>query len=594
MATLQINSISIGCTFPEGTGVLVEYKLDSDPSYINVGVHTIDVSGNFTPAVQISGLDVSSCYDIRLTPDISGICAPLVVQSCTEPFFEWIADDTACETEGGFGVVKTITGLASPFRSWYDVDTDRLYVMDIDAPTSNIYWFDDISTATTEADATYSSVAVFDPVLNAYFDATFRRIYLVGNDTGGLVVYDVDANTSSIVAFGTDGPFQRTTLFVSGNLILCNDGNTNVVLINRTTLTVTSTVDTSTLTNPEHFNSGPYIVTMATSNGNLYVVANNSDSPAVGVYDTSLNHITEIALPGVAAWSFANYWLNIFYDETSDKIYVGDSGSNQRYVIDPDTNTVVDTRQNLNLSGKTNSTYTFSVDPLSNNLYLRFTAQNSSSDGSPVSRLYLIDRTTYDFLNMYEGFNAINLSGIAPLGWFVGANQGTLNFAGGPSYDTDGSLTVFSNTVGSDNTGNVIVLTLQEVTDPGGVPTGNTKANSIGDPDYIAPFMDTGECPIVSDLACPAEDVTTFSSGTLYYEFTIPNTVKLNPAVDNIAIYAYNTALLSRDGSPTVIADPTLTNFYDGQFAGLGGVSYTAEVVYRDNLNAELASCILA
>lgn len=594
MATLQINSITIGCTFPDETGVLVEYKLDTDPTYTNVGVFTIDTSGNFTPPVQISGLDISSCYDIRLTPDIPGICAPIVVQSCTQPQFEWIADDIACETEGGFGLVKTITGLSSPFRSWYDLDTDRLYVMDIDAPSSNIYWFDDIATATTEADASYSSVPVFDPVLNAYFDVQFRRIYLVGDSTNGLIVYDVDANTFSTVVFGTDGAFRRTVLFVSGNLILCNDGNDNVVLINRTTLTVTSTVPTGTLTNPEHFNSGPYIVTMATSNGNLYTVGNNNDASSVGVYDTSLNHITEIALPGASPWSFANYWMNIFYDETSDKIYVGDSGSNTRYVIDPDTNTVIDTRQNLNLSGKTNSTYTFSVDPLSNNLYLRFSAQDSASDGTPVYRLYLIDRTTFDYTNMYEGFSAINLSGIAPLGWFVGATAGNVNFAGGPGYDTDGTLSIFSNTVGSDNTGNVIVLTLQEVTDPGGVPTGQTKSNAISDPDYIPPFMDTGECPVVSDLACPTEDVTTFDSPILYYEFTIPNTVRFNPAVDNIAIYAYDTNLLSRDGAPTVIADPTLTNFYDGSFAGLGGVSYTAEVVYRDSINAELASCILA
>lgn len=592
MATLQINSIDIGCTFSGGTGVLVEYKLDSDISYTSAGVHTIDVSGNFTPAVQITGLAISSCYDIRLTPDIPGLCAPLVVQSCTQPQFEWIADDTACESEGGFGVVKSITGLSSPFKTWYDTDTDRLYVMDIDDPTSNIYWFDDISTATTVGDATFSSVPVFDPVLVAYFDTIYRKIYLVGDNTGGLVAYDVDADTYSTVTFGSDGPFRRVVLFVSGNLIMCNDGNDNIILIARDTLTVTSTIPTSGLTNPEHFNSGPYVVTMATSNGNIYVVANNSDSPSVGVYDTSLNHITEITLPGVSTWSFGRYWLNILYDVTSDKLFVGDSGSNSRYVIDPDTNTVIDTRVSNNLSGKTNSTYTFSVDPLSDTLYMLFTAQNSSSDGAPVYRLYTLNRTTYDFTNMYEGFSSTDLSGIAPLGWFVGTTAGGVNFAGSPGYDTDGSLTVFSNSVGGDNTGNVLVLTLQEVTDPGGVPTGNTKSNSIGDPDYIAPFMDTDTCPVTVGLDCPTDAVSTFAGSNLYYEFTIPNTVKTNPAVDNIAVYAYDTNLSARDGSPQIIADPTLTNYYDGIFAGLAGVSYTIEVVYRNASNTELASCI--
>lgn len=511
--------------------------------------------------------------------------------------FLWIADETACETEGGFGVVKTITGLSSPFRTWYDITTDRLYVADIDSPSGNIYWFANISTATTVANATFSSTILFDPILNAYFDEQYRRIYLVGDGTNGLVVYDIDGDSISTVVFGTDGAFRRTVLFVSGDLIMCNDGNDNVVLIDRSALTITSIIATGTITHPEHFNSGPYIVTMA-SNGNLYIVSNNGDAPSVGVYNTSLTHITEIILPSAAVWSFSNYWQSIFYDVTSDKLYVGDSGSNSRYVIDPNTNTVIFSRQNLNLSGKTNSTYTFSLDPLSNTLYLRFTAQNSSSDGSPVYRMYKIDRNTFHFINMYEGSNLINLSGVAPLGWFIGTNQAGLHFAGDPGYATDGTLIVLSNTIGASNTGTLLTLTLQEVTSPGGIPTGDTKPNIPSDPDYIQPEEMSGDCSVDVSLDCPVDAVTTNDgSNNTYYEFSISNSVRFNPAIDNIILYVYETNSNTRESSIfELYTDPTVSNFYGGNLEGrasAGGNAYSVEVVYRDSGNNELASCVI-
>ena len=593
MATLQINGITLGCTPDDVFDVLVEYKLVSDPTYATLSSFPMNPDGTFVSPVQITGLDASSCYDIRLTADLSFVCQ-FEVESCTEPFFEWIADDQECETEGGFGEVKQITLVSSPARSWLDPDTNRLYIADIDDPAGNIYWFTDVTTATTGADAVHSAAVSFDPIWNMYFDELYRRVYLVGDNTNGLIVYDIDLDTASTVLYGTNGSFQRTALFVAGNIIICNNGNDDVVLIARDTLTISATIPTNTITNPEHFDNGPYKFVMP-ANGNLYVVSQNADASSVGVYDTSLNHITEITLPGAFTWSFGNYWQDIYYDITSDRIYVSDTGSNSRYVINPNTNTVLDTRQNLNTENKSNMAMTFSVDTLTDNLYAKAPIRNSSSDPTSISRVYRIDRTTFDFTNMYEGATYGELTAIPSLGWFIGTDVGGLNAGGDPNYDTDGTITVLSNSVGSSNTGTLLTLTLQEVTDPGGVPTGETKPNVPDDPDYIAPVTDTITCPLAFDLACPTDAMSTFyGSGELYGEFAISNAVRFNPAVDNIAVYAYNTTGPGREGSPIIFPDPTLTNYYDVSFTGLAAIDYTIEIVYRSAVNAELATCVVA
>lgn len=44
------------------------------------------------------------------------------------------------------------------------------------------------------------------------------------------------------------------------------------------------------------------------------------------------------------------------------------------------------------------------------------------------------------------------------------------------------------------NTGTKVVLTLRKYVN--GVATSETKANTVGDPDYIAPYEDLTDCPI--------------------------------------------------------------------------------------------------
>lgn len=61
------------------------------------------------------------------------------------------------------------------------------------------------------------------------------------------------------------------------------------------------------------------------------------------------------------------------------------------------------------------------------------------------------------------------------------------------------------------NTGKKIYTNLIEVHSITGTPTGNSKLNSFGDPDYIAPITDLSMCPVGSPPAPTATTTTTMS-----------------------------------------------------------------------------------
>lgn len=62
------------------------------------------------------------------------------------------------------------------------------------------------------------------------------------------------------------------------------------------------------------------------------------------------------------------------------------------------------------------------------------------------------------------------------------------------------------------NTGTKVVLTLRKYVD--GVATGETKINSPGDPDYIAPYQDLVDCPISGDQTTAAPTAAPTASPT--------------------------------------------------------------------------------
>lgn len=85
------------------------------------------------------------------------------------------------------------------------------------------------------------------------------------------------------------------------------------------------------------------------------------------------------------------------------------------------------------------------------------------------------------------------------------------------------------------NTGKKIVLTLKQVDQATGAPSGMTKPNAQDDPDYIAPYKDTKDCPIVADTTCPVL-LTTGKTASIELELNVTNGVLSNSNIRKIKV----------------------------------------------------------
>lgn len=136
------------------------------------------------------------------------------------------------------------------------------------------------------------------------------------------------------------------------------------------------------------------------------------------------------------------------------------------------------------------------------------------------------------------------------------------------------------------NTGQKVVLTLQEVDQDTGIPTGNTKPNVIGDPDYIAPYIDTIDCPITASLICPANIIATgYTDGSAEFEFTLEANTTSYPGLANVKIRIM-------DSVPAEVADVvfpiphTPSNYFYGSVTAgtlAASTTYTLRIQYLDS-----------
>jgi len=549
----------------------------------------------------INGVEVNSsqssylntvCGPYNLTTD-----APVIVEDLI-----WIPLAVQCEKEGGFGVVKTISGLSSPYTAWYDVASNLVYIADQDDAAGNVYWFNP-DTATLPAHMTHST-QIIDPALyNTYIDGPNKKIYFVGANTGGMLVYNIITDTvTTPAAFGTNGAFNRTLLTVTSNRIYCNDAAISIIIINRETQTILSTVPIAGIPLNGNFLGGVIQLIEATATNELYAITSNGTTGTVGVYNTALDtSIAVITLPGAATWTGggSKYWQGGFYDPVSQRMFITDIGSSKLFIIDVVTHTVVQTIDAVNRQGKANAGYNGMINPVNGDLYIGYTGINNSVDASPIKRMYLMNRTGFVFSNMFENQYYINGAGIPGTTNVVGTSPGLGAWSGMPASATDGVITLVSTTTGSQNTGKKIVVTLQEVdANDGNAPTGETANNTVLDgdgnpnPNYIPDSTDLVTCPLTLNTACPTDVVTTFSGATLNYEVAVAASVINNPAVLKMQIYAYNIGTASVEGSPVTINDPTLF-YYAGSFGGLGGVNYTIQVRFLGAADAILNTCTL-
>lgn len=138
------------------------------------------------------------------------------------------------------------------------------------------------------------------------------------------------------------------------------------------------------------------------------------------------------------------------------------------------------------------------------------------------------------------------------------------------------------------NTGKKIILTLKEIdTNAPGDPPRSTKANNIGDVDYVAPYVDTEDCPIVYDTTCPLV-VLIDKRNYLLFEFSLKDTVVKNPAIDKIKIDLMSGGSSIENQSYDA---PFTSNYFSGFFVKPAAGTYSWTVSYLDSSDVVLKSC---
>lgn len=140
------------------------------------------------------------------------------------------------------------------------------------------------------------------------------------------------------------------------------------------------------------------------------------------------------------------------------------------------------------------------------------------------------------------------------------------------------------------NTGQKVVLTLEQVDQTSGLPTGLTKNNIPGDPDYIPPYVDLTDCPITTSLTCPAEIIATgFTNGTAQFEFSLPPNTTNYPGLGRVKIRIMDSGPSEVTNVIFVIPN-TPTNYFTGTVSGLtASTTYTIRIQYLDASNVLLS-----
>lgn len=595
MATLTINFTA---PIPAPSlGYKVVYKAVGSSTNITLNVSSplgSIVIDPVTPGINYEGTIMSVCSTGVFSTGIS-------FTATSVSNLVWAVDVQSCEKTDAFGIVKTITGLSSPARLWQDLTsiTPKVFVADFDdVDNGNVYWFNPL-TATTVADMQRTTVVAQEKAYNNFIDTVYRRIYFVGAGTSGLIAYDIDTNTATTVAFGTNVDYNRQHLTVTDTRIYCNDFSTSLIIINRVTLAIISTVTIASITNPNYFQFGGFSMTPV---GNeLWVCggAGGNDSLGdIGIFDQNLNYISSITLPGAVTWDLAvnnRFWQSSFYDKIFNRMYINDIGSNTKYLINTLTKTIISSESITNLEGKSNVIISWTINPINGKLLAAYRLLNNTSDITPITRMYEIDRTTNNYEIIYQNQYSVGLMpviGAASALNAMGTNEGLVRWTSLPNAGTDGTITIYSNSLSGANTGQQKTDQLKQLdANNANTPTGLTKPNTPG-PNYIAPVTNLAACPITYTLTCPIK-IATLSGSVLDYEMSIVSSVKNNAAIAKIVISAYNVTTALVEGTPVTITAPFTISYFNGSFTGLTpSVNYTIKVEYFNVGNVVTQTCI--
>lgn len=407
-------------------------------SVVSSNVHTTmsgTITGNFT------GLSANTAYTIRVKPRATGNISTYYKNDCTVwssptiPFStHWEINTYICEQDAVFTQQAEYTPFSSPAVIYYNSTNSMCYVGDHDNGAGNVYKFNPVGftgTVTPVAGMAQEAYVVKS-------DEQYKRLYFVGQNTSGLIVFDIDTETFATYLYGTNGVlFNRVNINIVGDRIFLQDrGDNTITILDRATLGTVGSMNISAIPSGTTYFDDYNLTAVGNE---VWVSANYNGTPNIARYNMDLDTlIGTIVFPG-AAIEGGKYRGSAYYDEVNDKFYVSDGGSRKLLVIDGSTATIEHTKTFTNTQGKTYMIAGFVTDPITGKLFMNLQGYNSPSDSAKTNRVYDVDRTSYDMTMLYtaQSFGNLTQQGITNILW--GTSSGLPAWEGG-AWATDGKI----------------------------------------------------------------------------------------------------------------------------------------------------------
>ena len=380
------------------------------------------------------------------TPDAFDLlCAAL--SGCITSY-AWVPDQTVCQQDGLLSLVANYNNFSSPSKLFYNTGNGLMYLVDIDDVHGNIMWFDpttftgysSVTHSTKVNQVLYDNSSVIDPVT--------KRIYLAGQNTNGLIVYDIATDSIlSTIAYGANSPFNRLNIFlINGKIYASSDTGPSISVIDTVTLGPAVTKNVSALAGSPVLN-GSYSV-LGVDNNIWITQSGGSASSNVYVYDQTLTTlIATISLPGSAIIPTAHagsnlFWGNSFYDADNDYVYINDIGSSNLYIIKGSTKTIAKTITFNNRQGNNYAQTAISISNTTGAMYVSYSEINNVGDNSLHVRSYKFDRVNLNFIGLFNGLNTAGLTEEVGTS-FLWSVQRNLAYWNSPNtgWNTDGVIT---------------------------------------------------------------------------------------------------------------------------------------------------------
>jgi hypothetical protein len=426
-------------------------------------------------------------------------------------------------------------------------------------------------------------------------------------DVSGLTIYTISSNTHTVIPYYSNIQFKRQGLFVTDRYIYAVSASTidpNIHGYIRVLREDPTSFTPAFFSTSAFFNVFPLGAQQVIGVGNrLWVVAGSGNNDGnIQIFDEAFNFKGTITLTekvlGRGVWG-GRYWMTAFYDKERNRFYVHDTVGNETWVIQPNSlfegGTIrYHTNELIYAEGKDSSSVQWSIDPVTNKLYMVMTCIDSPTEQAPTTKTYEIDRVNYSKVALYDDLSFSNLVKVDDglPNSLVGTGTGTVAWQGGNIWSGDGRIDVYNNYISGFRTGLEIILTRRKYID--GQPT-NVVVNN-DDPtntDYIAPRQNTTDCQPQYTTECPTYSVTPFNSDSgqnKTIELQFSQSVYDNPSIFRVEVIAkFNTTIVS----PPI--EITNTEFNKGYFAyDFPGTTNRVEVKYYNDRNVQIGdTCIL-